>query len=94
MLWLIVHHGRCLSVHTTEERRALATILFAYLQGAGGDSAGVKFRGAYIPAYNAIGSRRRRRDFSSTIRPATCGRIELPIGGRPPIRLHGFAGEP
>jgi hypothetical protein len=33
MLWLTVWRGRCLSVYTTEER-ALATILFAYLQGA------------------------------------------------------------
>jgi hypothetical protein len=34
VLWLIVHHRRCLSVHTTEERRALAMILFGYQQGA------------------------------------------------------------
>jgi hypothetical protein len=33
MLWLIVHHGRCVTVHTSEER-ALMTILFGYLQGA------------------------------------------------------------
>jgi hypothetical protein len=30
---LILWHGRCFTVHATEER-ALATILFGYLQGA------------------------------------------------------------
>jgi hypothetical protein len=33
MLWLIIHHGRCLTVHATEAH-ALATILFGCLQGA------------------------------------------------------------
>jgi len=42
VLWSILWRGHCLSVHMTEER-ALATILFAYLQGRGGDPTGVKF---------------------------------------------------
>jgi hypothetical protein len=33
MLWLIVWRGRCVTVHATK-KRALAAILFGYLQGA------------------------------------------------------------
>jgi hypothetical protein len=33
VLWLILWRGRCLIVHATEER-ALAMIVFGYLQGA------------------------------------------------------------